>query len=200
MFYGLVILPVTVLMWFSFKTVGGNEKSYSFPPLQHSDMIHMGLYTGSRKKEKYKKLSWHIYISGDSRCKSGMLLEKATIVSSALHLKLKMTGSNSPMGSVWNKSMSNRPLNIHRVQILIIEMFKNWDKPCVLFKSFIGSMAIEPNQSSTVPAVFANTRLINNSRLIKCKETVLTGLEWIQMYFHRNPAETRASCGLSQDT
>lgn len=59
MFYGLGILPVTVLMWFTSKTVRGNEKSYSFPPLQHSDMIHMRLCTASGRRggdKNYKNL------------------------------------------------------------------------------------------------------------------------------------------------
>lgn len=65
MFYGLDILVVTVLMRFSSKTVGGNEKSYSFPPLQPSNMIHMGLYTASRReKKKDKNLSLYIDIRG----------------------------------------------------------------------------------------------------------------------------------------
>lgn len=62
--YGLVIHPVIVLMWFGSKTVRGNEKRCSFPPLPSLDMIHMGLYTASKEGKDYKNLSWCIDIRG----------------------------------------------------------------------------------------------------------------------------------------
>ena len=124
MFYGLGILPVTALMWFTSKTVRGNEKSHSFPPLQHSDMIHSGLYTASRrglkkKKKNYKNLSWCIDIRGgetlSADCSGSVRFlmpdlnvktAAGKIGGSSLHFKLKMTGSGSPPGPSLEQELS----------------------------------------------------------------------------------------------
>lgn len=78
MLYGLVIHPVIVLMWFSSKTVRGNEKSCSFPPLPSLDMIHMGLYTSSKEGKHFKNLLWCIDIRGretlSANCSSRVFL------------------------------------------------------------------------------------------------------------------------------
>lgn len=100
MVYGLGVLPVTVLMWFTSKTVRGNEKSYSFPPLQHSHMIHTGLYTASRRGEDYKNLSWYIDIRGGETLTTDCSSSSSSVRFSMLDLNVRVEAAEERLVAV----------------------------------------------------------------------------------------------------